>query len=356
MRKITLGLLIFTSCTTGKVNNEFFLNTKNIKEADFENYNASYRVIKLNDISGVHHIMCMGFIPNNEIAVIDDHLSISILNSQYKKIQDFNSNNNPEPELISPTIIFKMGPRDFGIYDLTLDRIYYFSKKPTAKKWNLIDKRDLIPQLRGLISINSFDSTLFSATSINNIQGRLLNFELTPQQKLVNYIGPKINIKGNSDFLIGMAYRCSAVFDEHNHNTYLCYYYTDLIEAYDANGKFIFRIRGPECFEPIYREAGDKKDQQFSEIQETKVAYTSIVSDDRFIYVLYSGRDNSLNKFKTKQKIYIFDKGGRPYKKIILNIEIEKLMFDSVSGQLYGFKPAVDNTTDNNLVIFNLKI
>lgn len=310
MKKIIFVLIIISSCTPFvKDNNDkdFFKNTVIYSDISFLKSSLKYEVQNMHHAIGSNLINAMGIIDSNIIAMVDSKNRLFILDGKFNTLQELSFNTNHQIEFISPTLIVKVSKNDFYVYDLTLDKIFkfhYYNNK-TMKKWDLEKTLPLISDITGLTSINILPNSVLLATSINNNNGRLIKFKIEPRQKILKYIGKRINIEGNNDFVTGLAYHSCGAYDKSTGNTFVSYYYSDLMESYDKEGHLLFRLQSPENFQPNYRTKGEEKNQRFVENKDTKVAYQSIASDDKYIYALYSGKNNTFGL--TEKQLIFFD-------------------------------------------------
>jgi hypothetical protein len=124
----------------------------------------------------------------------------------------------------------------------------------------------------------------------------------------------------------------------------VAYHYTDIFEAYTRDGKLLFRLHGPEKFDPSYETLGPYQNQRMVINRKTLTAYLAVCADKRYVYLLYSGQ-NSLpakepSKFVKYQRIYLFHKDGTPFKMYILNVtaDANEMLLDTVHNKMYlGF-------------------
>ena len=168
------------------------------------------------------------------------------------------------------------------------------------------------------------------------VLSKVAYFTLKPAPKVLKYIGDKIDINGNSPFVTGLVYWSDLAHDNTGVD-FVSYHKTDILEAYNPKGKLIFRIQGPEKFDPLYRTIGKIDKQRYTENKETKSAFVSIVSDSRFVYLLYSGRTNAFSDRHKAQKVYVLTKTGKPYKSFELNTsaDLSKMIIDKYHDKLY---------------------
>ncbi|MDN5286570.1 MAG: hypothetical protein JWR38_2844 [Mucilaginibacter sp.] len=337
MKKLLTILLIpFVLFGCKRRNTHIFDHVTRFSDSSFIHIKPELVKGSLDPGIGKHFVDIMQVINENTIAIIDDRKTLSLYDKNLKKIQEFSYENTPGLQLVSPMSIFKTRENEFNIYDLTTDLIYNFIKETSNNSWKLARKQKLPGELSGLVSIAMANDSTMLATSINNINGRLINFTLKPEPKVLKYIGDKIDINGNSPFVTGLVYWSDLAHDSTDVN-FVAYHKTDIFEAYNRNGKLIFRMKGPEKFDPLYRTIGKIDKQRYTENKETKSAFVSIVSDSRFVYLLYSGRTNAFSDRHKAQKVYILTKTGKPYKTFELNIstDLNKMIIDKYHEKLY---------------------
>jgi len=337
MKKLlTILLISFVLFGCKKRNIHIFDHVTRFSDSSFIHIKPGLTKVSLDPGIGKHFIDIMQVINENTIAIIDDRKTLSVYDKNLRKIQEFNYENTPALQLVSPMSIFKTRENEFNIYDLTTDLIYNFRKETGHNSWTLTGKQKLPGELSGLVSIAMANDSTMLATSINNISGRLINFTLKPAPKALKYIGDKIDINGNSPFVTGLVYWSDLAHDNTGVD-FVSYHKTDILEAYNPKGKLIFRMQGPQKFYPLYRTIGKIDKQRYTENKETKSAFVSIVSDSRFVYLLYSGRTNAFSDRHKAQKIYMFTKTGKPYKTFELNTssDLNKMIIDKYHEKLY---------------------
>ncbi|MDR1583520.1 MAG: TolB-like 6-bladed beta-propeller domain-containing protein [Prevotellaceae bacterium] len=118
----------------------------------------------------------------------------------------------------------------------------------------------------------------------------------------------------------------------------VCYYWTDLIEIYDKDGKLKKRIHGPEHFYPYFKGYTDRGMIYTKTIPgKSRDAYYSPVSVGGNIFVLFNGKNpNEAGYNILAKRIFVFDWDGTPRKIYELDKGISNMDVDEKNKKIYG--------------------
>jgi hypothetical protein len=118
----------------------------------------------------------------------------------------------------------------------------------------------------------------------------------------------------------------------------VCYYWTDLIEIYDKDGKLKKRIHGPDHFYPHFKGYTDGGMIYSKTIPGTsRDAYYSPVSVGENIFVLFNGKDpNEAGYNILADRIFVFGWDGTPRKIYELDRGISNMDVDEKNKKIYG--------------------
>jgi hypothetical protein len=348
MKSLSLIFLLFLiACHSMKKDalDEFYAGEKIFNDIEFESANLKYNVADMGNLPDSSDIASMEFVGDN-IVVMTRKSNIYVLDKNYKEIAAFA---NDSLKMVGARTVFSKNSNEFFTYDLTKNIFHQFVFNESSNKWQYYRNALLRDSLHGLISMDFLPNNSLIATSVNNNSGKVINFTIDGPQKIIKYIGNIPNVKGQNSFVTGMEFRSSTSFDSSSDKIYVAHFYTDLIEAYDTEGKLQFKLHGPGNFRPVYQVGKQQQIPYFANTNETRVGYHDLDCDRNYLYALYSGKSSRDKDQKTI--IYIFTKAGTPYKKIILDIDLYQIKVDQRNNRLYCFK--TNAGADRKVIFFN---
>lgn len=113
------------------------------------------------------------------------------------------------------------------------------------------------------------------------------------------------------------------------------YYYTDIVELVDTNGKLIAIRQGPDGLIPQFKRVVKKPYSYLAPTNKSKLAYYGMPEfGNNSIYALYSG--NNWSDTSQAFKIIAFDKQLTPKKLFKLNIPLTIFKIDEKRNTIYG--------------------
>ena len=118
----------------------------------------------------------------------------------------------------------------------------------------------------------------------------------------------------------------------------VCYYWTDLIEIYDKEGKLDKRIHGPEHIYPHF-EGHIDGEMSFSKTVpgRSRDAFYCPVSVGDNIFVLFNGKFPNEEGYNVlANQIFVFDWDGKPQKIYELDRGISNMDVDEKNKKIYG--------------------
>lgn len=113
---------------------------------------------------------------------------------------------------------------------------------------------------------------------------------------------------------------------------------SDQIEIFDLQNKTSKVISGPENFKAefiVYKDDWGKDIVQNTE--KTRFAFLNASVTDKYIYLLYSGKNNKADKSFYGEYIYVFDWNGNPVKKLTLDKSVLCIAVSKDDKVLYTF-------------------
>ncbi|WP_425338201.1 BF3164 family lipoprotein [Tamlana crocina] len=113
----------------------------------------------------------------------------------------------------------------------------------------------------------------------------------------------------------------------------LAYYHTDIIEIFDLNTEKSTSLQGPETFNSDFRIYNNN----WLPNDKTKFAFVSGTKTNKYIYLLYSGKNANDKKWNQGNYIFVFDWNLNPIKKIILDKEVSQISISEDDKTLYSF-------------------
>ncbi|MCX2584739.1 BF3164 family lipoprotein [Pedobacter sp. MR22-3] len=338
MRNILLFCLLLCACK----------RSPNYVTKDFKQVTPKQYWLNLDSVKAP--IKCFEII-NNEIIAIDDANNLLTYDISTKQTHKIVSEKSSPVDFISPKEIFALSPEKFVVYDLTSDS--FFEYLHNAGKWAIGKSFQLDFPLHGLPSISPVSSNQFVATSLNNVEGKLIIGKLSPKPEIEKYIGKIEKKESENKYITGMINRSSCVFDKWTNNIFVGNFYSDKLECYNLNQELVFETNGPDGFDPIYKVKKVQSDQVFVNTPETRDAFISITADKKYIYALYSGKTTAQLAKNADKTIYIFSKTGIPVKKILVKSDIGLIKADDATQSLYCY--FIDNNPKTQILVFDTK-
>lgn len=139
-----------------------------------------------------------------------------------------------------------------------------------------------------------------------------------------------------SDTEIVEAYRADITTNQKD-KIAICYYFTDLIEIYNKEGKLEKRIHGPERFFPHFKEYTDGVVITAKPVKDKyRSAFFSPVSVNDDFFVLYDGRNIDKDFDMLAKQIFVFDWNGKPKQILSLDQGVSYITVDSKNKKIYG--------------------
>jgi len=246
-------------------------------------------------------------------------------------------------ELITPWTLFESNlDNSFIVFDATARRFNYFFID------SLIINPNFKPSIRinlnieyGMLSYPLFisDSILVSPGIFSD--GRLIFFDT--QGNFIKKTGeiPNKKLHRNApDEIIQQAYQSVMSIDPNKEKIAILTRYSDRLELYNNEGIAIKTVMGPIGFVPKFIVGNAMGDAILVQDQSTRFGYIEVVSDDKFIYALYSGKTRSENPGKANfgKFIFKFDWNGNPISMYELDDLVLSITLDRKHNIIYGLK------------------
>ncbi len=126
--------------------------------------------------------------------------------------------------------------------------------------------------------------------------------------------------------------------------------YSPIIEFYDSQYQEIVTLVGPDLFSPKYTVANTGEGLAFAPDKSIKLGHIDVFLTDKFVYTLYSGKENKKDKPAINCNIiYQFDRKGNPKNKYILDKEVIRININEKENLIYG------GAADGTLYVFPIK-
>lgn len=334
MKKIYIILslsLTILSCREPK----FLENATYISDDDFQQIQAVAKPVSLKGFNA--KIKHLSLSDEDELILIDSLKQVDLFNNNFEmqdqiKLVD---------DVIAPQDIIST-QKSFYLYDFSLNKLFQFGQKE-KEPYALSNTIIMEEELRGLTSISKVSDSLVVATSINNIKGKLLMIKIDSTPRVLKYFGSVDKEDAESNYITGMKYRSTCTYDRYTDRIFVASYFTDVMEGYDRQGKMLFRTHGIGGFEPEYEVKRMGSSQILVNTKKTRRAFLSLTTDEKYVYALYDGKPMKDLRKSFSRTIYIFDKKGKPLKKIQLNVKAYGIKADPHRKKLYIY--AISNSS-----------
>lgn len=113
----------------------------------------------------------------------------------------------------------------------------------------------------------------------------------------------------------------------------LAYINTDVIEIFDLKTKRSISLQGPEKFDSDFKIYNNV----WFENEKTRVAFIDGTATNKYIYLLYSGKNFSNENAYKGSYLFVYDWKLNPIKKIKLNKEVYQICITNDDKTLYSF-------------------
>lgn len=126
--------------------------------------------------------------------------------------------------------------------------------------------------------------------------------------------------------------------------------YSDRIQIFDLNNGSDKVIKGPENYEPevLVLTGGDGKEIS-TRGQNTRYAFVSGKTTDKYIYLLYSGNNHESQHLHYGKYIYVYDWKGNPVEKITLSDYALDFVVTHDDSKIYTYNPKSKHIKSANL-------
>ncbi len=155
-----------------------------------------------------------------------------------------------------------------------------------------------------------------------------------PTSKIIDEFGRLSNRPKNTPLhIITKASLTQTLLSPNNKKIVLAYIHTDVIEIFDINTKKSISLKGPENFNTEFKNFQNR----WFENEETRVAFIGGATTNKYIYLLYSGKNFSDEKAFKGSNIFVYDWEMNPVKKIKLNKEVYQICITDDDKTLYSY-------------------
>ena len=129
------------------------------------------------------------------------------------------------------------------------------------------------------------------------------------------------------------------VLNPNRNKAVLAHLFNDNIEIFDLNSHKSVIVKGPENYKIEFKPL--ESDGDIIEANEnSRLAFTSVVATDKFIYALYSGDNQSNPNSIYAKALYIYDWNGKPVKNIKLDRYVSGFTVSRDDKTLYAYDVA----------------
>jgi hypothetical protein len=226
-------------------------------------------------------------------------------------------------------------PHRFWLYDITTSKLLLVDLQKALQQKSYQPEQDiqLKENLKNMYSPRLVHDSLFAGVTYSQSDSRYFYFDTHSQiiqknGKLPSFEKTKLPV-GSSKLNIMALILSSSLERAQGKNVHaVAYKKTDRIELYE-NDVLKKLIIGPEHFEPVQQFRKEHDIILPEDSPKTRYAFVNTVSDNDYIYCLYSGREN----INSGNQILVFDWGGNPVKRLLLQEEAYMLTVTEKSGK-----------------------
>lgn len=280
-------------------------------------------------------------------AIGEKHLfAVYNLNTKEKIGEHIKQGQGPE-EMLAPLFVNRTD--SVAIFDQMTAKLFMYPKS------DFLSNKEIVSSQQHKFSVSPLFSTL------GKIGKQYVGVSYRPESLgyLFDNYGNKISDFGSypllpaenfSDLEIVNVFRGSVTTNGTDRIAF-CYNYTDLIDIYDAEGKLIKELYGPEQFYSKFVEFHEGEIVGSNGTPETfrDAFYVPLGTSEHF-YVLYMGNYVRVPDYKFEGKhVFVFDWEGNPKTHYQLDQGVSYITVDEVNRVIYG----ISNEPEYHLVSFN---
>lgn len=343
MRSLTTTFILFfilTSCQDKFENSSTF----DVNSFSYSNIKLTAEILPLDSLTNPVRIYCYDsllFLISNQTSKLVNIYNLKLR----KKIGDvIIKGRGPEEMLMVNDLQFIRETDSFWAYDIIQKKMQEYSIKA------IINNLDSPPiqsiRIKDVGCLNPMvisDQIIIANSGQTKPLGRFFFY---------NNKGETIDIKGNypeygKDIpLIAKSevFSCKMGLKPDKSKIVLAYSMTDLIEIYNAEGKLLKRMHGPDCFSPLFEIRENQGGFQVVPFKEAKDAYVFPITTDEEFWVLYSGKSQSPGEYHM-ETLLSFNWDGRPLANYVLDVPIFGFDVDWDNRIIYGLshkpKPSI---------------
>ncbi|MGM0505530.1 MAG: BF3164 family lipoprotein [Bacteroidota bacterium] len=327
--------IIFVSCINNKEDFKNFPNEVQLKS----------RKIKIDQINQVYTLLGVF----DSIIIARSHSKNALIKlynrHDFSLINSFIKTGKGPDEITGPGE-FGYNPVSKNIYiiDNAKRKIFVYNLISLINGNTVVKKKISQPEEVDFISdFEIINDSTFALTGIGKT--RNLIYLIDDKGHVINKIGQLPELEWDlKDFHIFQKYRSTVHYL--NNKEYLVFgfkYYPKLI-GYNFQGEEIFKKVGPKIFEPFFPGKLVK--------QKSKVAYHEIISNNEYIFTLYSGKNETtvhnegleIKDWKSNypKNINIFTQEGNPVTKLKLDVEVSDFIIDHETGKIIAINPETE--------------
>jgi hypothetical protein len=244
-------------------------------------------------------------------------------------------------ELIAPWLLVdNYSTNSFGVFDLAVQRYVNFSIDSLKTNGNYRPKTyfNFMPEV-GFCNYPAWicDSILVTPGSFSS--GRLAF--INSKGKLIKRVGSVPNKRVNvTNELALQAYQSVMTVNLQKKLIAVCSRYADRMEIYTIDGEEKKVVTGPDGFLPKYSIGSAMGNPVMILDKKTRFGFIDVVSDENFIYALYSGKSRVElpGKANFGNFIFKFDWEGNPIALYKLDELLLAITFDKKNKIIYGIK------------------
>jgi hypothetical protein len=277
---------------------------------------------------------------NDYLILVERNFStqIQLIDKKSKMNYLFGKTGQGIGELLQSSDIIPIDDKHIGIYDLQKRTIFNFNIDSIIKLRDdyLPDVliKEVSPPYQQLF-IDRLNDRVYVALGTKNGLKRFV---------LLDENGEIISMEGNlpekrdnqiSNFTHAFAYWGRLTVNPTESKVAICTNYAGIMQIYDYKMNKVQLIKEHNLFSADYLE----RDGRFDVISQTRWGYLSISSNDKYIFALYSGKNqvgNPNGEFTRSNIIHVYDWGGNPVIQLLADRNTMVICVDN-DFNLYGY-------------------
>jgi hypothetical protein len=274
---------------------------------------------------------------DNYLIVIEKNMDtqLQLIDKKTKACYKFGRSGQGPEELLQCGDVIEGDNKHIEVYDAQKQTLFKFNMDSIIKR-----KEDCRPEAQIKVpmyplSISRLREGAYVALGLMSGMKRFIFID--GNGKVISMEGalPEKKMNNINDIVHAFAYWGRLTTNQKENKIAVCTNYAGMIQIYDCKTGKVQLIKEHNLFSADYKEV----DGNFAVTPQTRWGYLSIDSNEKFIYALYSGRNQMENpdgSFSVSGIIHVYDWEGNPVCRLLSDRKLQTICVDD-ENNLYGY-------------------